>query len=248
MAASQHDPLREQAIVQAMSEHRMDGVIICSASFRAEQNRQFLAYGIPIVVVNNQAAEDYYYSIYHDDVDGSRQITGHLVGLGHKRIAYLGNSSSGRTNLDRFTGFRQEMDFAGLPIPASYIHEVAGSGPAEGLAGAEYFLGLHERPTALVCYNDMISIGVLKGLLKAGIRVPKDMSVTGFDNIVFSGYTNPPLTTFDQPKRFIGNEAARLMLELLAAPSSPDNQRSPKVRTLKGNLLIRQSSAPPADT
>lgn len=246
MAASQHDPQREQAIVQAMSEHRMDGVIICSASFRAEQNRQFLAYGIPIVVVNNQAAEDYYYSIYHDDVDGSRQITRHLIGLGHKRIAYLGNSSSGRTNLDRFTGFKQEMDVAGLSIPSSYVHDVAGSGPVEGLAGAEYFLGLHDRPTALVCYNDMISIGVLKGLLKAGVRVPKDMSVTGFDNIVFSGFTNPPLTTFDQPKRFIGNEAARLMLELLAAPSSTDIPESPKVRTLKGNLLIRQSSAPPA--
>ena len=248
MAASQHDPLREQAIVQAMSEHRIDGVIICSASFRAEQNRQFLAYGIPIVVVNNQAAEDYYYSIYHDDVDGCRQIARHLVGLGHQRIAYLGNYSSGRTTLDRLTGFKREMDIAGLPIPSGYIHEVAGSGPAEGLAGLEHFLGLCNRPTALVCYNDMIAIGVLKGLLKAGIRVPEDMSVTGFDNIVFSAFTNPPLTTFDQPKRFIGNEAARLILELLNAPSPAELPRPPKVHTLKGNLLVRQSSASPAGT
>jgi DNA-binding LacI/PurR family transcriptional regulator len=243
MAASQHDPQREQAIVQTMSEHRLDGVIICSASFKAEQNRQFLAYGIPIVVVNNQAAEDYYYSIYHDDVDGSRQITRHLLELGHQRIAYLGNSSSGRTTIDRLAGFKQEMDTARLAIPAGYIHDVSGSSPEEGLAGLEHFLGLSNRPTALVCFNDMMAIGVLKGLLMAGVRVPEDMSVTGFDNIVFSAYTNPPLTTFDQPKRFIGKEAARLVLELLNAPSPNELPKQPKVHTLKGSLLVRQSSA-----
>ena len=246
MAASQHDPQREQAIVQAMSEHRVDGVIICSASFKAEQRRQFLAYGIPIVVVNNQAAEDYRYSIYHDDVDGSRQVTRHLLELGHRRIAYLGNSCSGRTTLDRLTGFQQEMEAAGLTIPAEHLHEVPGGGPEDGLGGLEHFLALSDRPSALVCFNDMLAIGVLKGLQQAGIQVPKEFSVTGFDNIVFSAFTNPPLTTFDQPKRYIGAEAARLVLELLNAPPAEDVSDQPKVRMLKGRLLVRESTAPPS--
>jgi len=246
MAASQRDSERERHIVQVMREHRVDGVIICSTSFSAEQSQQFLKYGIPIVAVNNQAAEDYRYSIYHDDVDGSRQVTRHLIDLGHAHIAYLGNSLSGRTTLDRLSGFQQEMNAARLPVPPEYIHHVPGGGAEDGLAGLEHFLSLSDRPTALVCYNDMMAIGVLQGLQAAGVQVPEQMSVTGFDNIIFSAYTNPPLTTFDQPKRFIGAEAARLLLDLLQSPARDGASAQPKVRMLKGNLLVRATTAAPA--
>ena len=121
MAASQQDRGREYDIIQSMRQHRVDGVIICSTTFSDEHSQHFSTYGIPIVVVNNQAAEDYRYSIYHDDIDGSRQITRHLIELGHLRIAYLGNSSSWRTTHDRETGFRQEMDAAGLNVPSGCV-------------------------------------------------------------------------------------------------------------------------------
>jgi DNA-binding LacI/PurR family transcriptional regulator len=248
MAASQRDHEREQAIVQAMVERRVDGVIICSTPVSIEQSRQLASFGVPIVVVNNQAAEEYRYSIYHDDVDGSRQVTRHLIGLGHRKIAYLGNATSGRSTLDRLAGLQQELEAAGLSIPAAYIHQVPGGGPEDGIAGLEHFLDLSDRPTALVCYNDMMAVGVLKGLQQAGIHVPEEMSVTGFDNIVFSAYTNPPLTTFDQPKQFIGAEAARLLLDLLQSPACDGATARPKVRMLKGRLLVRKSTAPPAKT
>jgi DNA-binding LacI/PurR family transcriptional regulator len=90
----------------------------------------------------------------------------------------------------------------------------------------------------------MLAIGVLKGLQQAGMHVPGDISITGFDNIVFSAYTNPALTTLDQPKRFIGAEAARLLLELLDTPSSQELSAQQNVRILKGQLLIRASTAP----
>jgi DNA-binding LacI/PurR family transcriptional regulator len=244
-AASQRDSERVRAIVQAMHEHRVDGLVICSTSFGAHESRQFLEYGIPLVVVNNQAAEDYRYSIYHDDVDGSRQITRYLIELGHQKIAYLGNSLSGRTTLDRSSGFQQEMNAAGLAVPPEYIYQVPGGGPEDGFAALSHFLDLPNRPTALICYNDMMAIGFLKGLQQAGIRVPEEMSITGFDNIVFSAYTNPPLTTFDQPKHFIGAEAARLLLDLLESPSEESAFGQPKVRTLKGKLLVRKSTATP---
>jgi DNA-binding LacI/PurR family transcriptional regulator len=245
IAAAHRDPGREREIVQAMVEHRADGVIICSTSFSEERSRPFLQNGVPIVVVNNQAVEEFRYSIYHDDVDGMRQITRHLIGLGHKRIAYIGNSASGRTTKDRLTGFRQEMKSAGLNIPAEYRSEASGGGTEDGELAARHFLGLAERPTALVCYNDMIAIGVMKALQQAGIRVPENVSITGFDNIIFSAYTNPPLTTLDQPKRFIGAEAARLLLELLNTPLSEQSQAQENVRSLKGQLLIRESTAAP---
>jgi DNA-binding LacI/PurR family transcriptional regulator len=244
IAASQHDPQRERAIVKTMREHRVDGAIICSTPFSPEQSQQLLAYNIPIVVINNQAAEDYRYSIYHDDVDGSQQITKHLIALGHRRIAYLGNGLSGRTNHERLSGFRQSMQAAGLPIPDEFIHDVPGGDLENGLGGVDQFLALPIRPTAIFCFNDLLAIGAIQGLRRAGLAVPENCSVAGFDNITFSAYTHPPLTTLDQPKRQIGSEAARLMLALLAPQDNPPPAQ--RIQVLKGRLLLRGSTAPPA--
>lgn len=246
IAASQHDPNRERKIVQTMLEQRTDGVIICSSSFSAEQGRQLLSNGFPVVMVNHQSAENYHYSIYHDDVDGSRQVTSHLLGLGHRRIAYLGNSQSGRTTLERQEGFQMEMAAAGLPIPGEYIYNVPGSDPRFGLDSVNYFLGLPNRPTAVVCFNDTLAIGMLKGCSQAGIRVPDQLSVTGFDNITYSAFTQPSLTTFDQPKRSIGAKAADLFLDLMRQKKD-GYFGTPRVEKLQGKLLVRDSTARPGE-
>jgi len=245
IAAAQYDPEREQAIIQTMREHRVDGVILCSPRFTPEQSYQLQSYNIPIVAINNQATIDYRYSIYHDDVDGGRQACGHLVRLGHKKIAYLGDASSGRTTQERLSGYRQVMVEAGLVIKPEFIHHVSGNSPAQGLDAVEYFINLPIKPTALICYNDMMAVGVVKGLRLAGMQVPSDISVTGFDNILYSDYTFPPLTTIDQPKRFLGAEAARMMLEQLSSTTG-SIQSGARIKRLKGMLLIRQSTAPPA--
>jgi DNA-binding LacI/PurR family transcriptional regulator len=246
IAASQHDPDREHAIVRAMVEHRVEGVVICSTSFSAQQSRNIAEYGVPIVAVNNQAAEDYRYSIYHDDVAGSRQLTAHLIGLGHERVAYLGNAPSGRTNQDRLTGFQQEMKSAGLAMPADQVQQVAYGVPRELERALKDCLAANPRPTALVCYNDMMAIETIHILHKSGIRVPGDISITGFDNITFSAYTEPPLTTFDQPKRFIGEEAARLLLSLLDPAQEDEDAMESHVRILRGQLLVRESTGTPS--
>lgn len=240
IAASQYDPIREQNIVQTMMEQRTDGVIICSSSFSADKGRQLLANKFPIVVVNYKANENFNYSIYHDDVDGSQQITSHLIQLGHKKIAYFGNSKSGRTTQDRLTGFQIEMKNAGLAIPTEYIFEVEGSEPELGKLGFEYFLKLSDPPTAIMCFNDMLAIGLLRSCNLAGIKVPEDISITGFDNITFSAFTNPPLTTLDQPKYSIGNEAAHLLLDLLRNLENSNTTHNEKI--LKGRLLVREST------
>ncbi len=247
IAASQHDPARENTIVQTMREHRVDGVILCSPRLSSNQSSQLHSYNIPIVAVNNQAAEDYQYSIYHDDVDGGRQICEHMLGLGHRRIAYLGDASSGRTTKERLAGIRFAMKQARVPLEEEYIHHMAGNSVEHGYAAVDYFMDLTIRPTAIICYNDMMAVGLLKGLREAGMRLPEDISVSGFDNILVSGYTHPPLTTIDQPKRFLGAEAARMMLELLNADDGA-NQGEGKIIRLKGMLLIRQSTAAPHES
>jgi DNA-binding LacI/PurR family transcriptional regulator len=225
-----------------MMEHRTDGVILCSSSFSSEQGRQLLKYGFPIVVVNHQAAENFHYSIYHDDVDGSRQITRHLLKLGHERIAYLGNSKSGRTTLDRLRGYELEMQSAKKPVQAEWIHDENGGEAIDGFNSVPYFLSLSPKPSAIVCFNDLMAIGVLKGLNAAGERVPEDISVTGFDNISMSAFSTPALTTLDQPKRSIGEEACHLLLSLLKTQTNGDHFE-PKEKILKGKLLVRQSTS-----
>jgi DNA-binding LacI/PurR family transcriptional regulator len=245
IASSQHDQERQRIIVRALREHRVDGLIICSTSFGAEQYRHISESGIPIVVINNQAAEDYKYSIYHDDAGGSQEITNYLLNLGHTRIAYLGNSLSGRTTLDRQAGFLQAMQSAGLAVAEQHLINLPGASPEQGFTVVDHLLTLSPRPTALICYNDMLATGVMRGLQQAGYHVPGDFSVCGFDNITFSAYTSPPLTTFDQPKRFIGVEAARLLLGLLQPAEAPA-ANEPSIRKLKGHLLVRESTDPPS--
>jgi DNA-binding LacI/PurR family transcriptional regulator len=229
-----------------MMEQRTDGVIICSSSFSAEQGHQLMAYGFPVVVLNNQTADDSFrFSIYHDDVDGSQQITKHLIDLGHRKIAYLGNSRSGRTTLDRLTGFRDAMHDAGITIPDAYIYEAAGGEAQLGYEAMEYFRNLDEMPTAIFCFNDILAMGVLRACSQARLRVPDQISVAGFDNITYSSFTNPTLTTFDQPKYFLGMEAAKLLLNLLhyEVGKFPLTQT---IKVLKGSLLVRNSTAAPA--
>jgi DNA-binding LacI/PurR family transcriptional regulator len=244
IAASQHDLGREKAIMQTMREHRVDGVILCSPRFARELAHPLYSPEIPLVAINNQAVDDYHYSIYHDDVDGAQQASTHLIHLGHRQIAFLGDSTSGRTTQERLTGYRQTMLSAGLEIYEAYIHLVPGSGLLQGYEAANYFLGLEHVPSALLCYNDMMAVGVLKRLHQERIRVPEDISVTGFDNIAVSEYTSPPLTTIDQPKRFLGAEAARMMLEQLNSRTQ-SRLGELRVKRLTGLLLIRQSTAVP---
>jgi DNA-binding LacI/PurR family transcriptional regulator len=237
IAASQRDLNHERTIVRTMREHRVDGVIICSTPFSAEQSQQLRAYEIPIVVINNQSSEDYRFSIHHDDLDGSQ-----LIELGHQQIAYLGYANSGRTNLKRLSGYTSEMEKAGLTIYDGYEYELQTNDPQDGQAAVQHFLSLTPRPTAIFCFNDMLAIGVLRGLQDAGLRVPQDCSVVGFDNISFSAFTTPPLTTFDQPKRTIGAQAAQLILQLLEQGPVHNGL---KILSLKGRLLLRASTAAP---
>ena len=241
LAASHHDEQRELAIVRAMLERQVDGVIICSPPFRGEHGHTFQEYGLPLTVINNQDAQDYQYSIYHDDLYGGRQVARHLLDLGRHKIAYLGNINAGRSNQDRLQGYQTELRQAGQSAPQEYIFQGVDGTPECGYQGAQYFLGLADPPTAVMCFNDRMAIGLLCGLQEGGWCVPGDCSVAGFDNISLAAYTSPPLTTFDQPKYSIGSEAAQLMLKLL---SSPKEGLAPRVIKLRGQLLVRGSTGP----
>ncbi|RMG94265.1 MAG: LacI family transcriptional regulator [Chloroflexi bacterium] len=244
LSSSNRDPEREKTIVRVMSERRVDGVIVCSSQVSEHHRRQLERFRVPTVLINNQAAEESAHSIYHDDVYGGWAVTHHLIELGHKRIAFLGNARGGRTSEERLRGYKQALSEAGLPIDEACI--VSGpNGLAEGGAeGARRLLALPELPTGVVCYNDVMAIGVMRVLAEHGVHVPADCSVTGFDNIELAAYVNPPLTTFDQPKYELGHQAAVMLLRLLDGTADSDKR---DIVVLRGELCPRESTAPPPE-
>ncbi len=199
---------------------------------------------LPVVTIGNREWSDFKWLVYHDDFYGSNQITKYLIELVHHRIAFLGNSRAERTTRGRLNGFKHEMNATTLTISDEYIFHCPNGQPEGGGIGAKYCLDLDDPPTAIVCFNDMMAIGVLKTLREEGIQVPRDCSVGEFDDILFAAYTYPPLTTFGQPEYQLGYNAAQMMSELLE--SHPDiNSAKNQTILLRGELVVRETTAPP---
>lgn len=239
------DKLREKEVVQTMVQHGVDGVIVCSPQFSPEQNQALMAYELPMVIVNNEGASASQSIVSNDDVYGTRLATRHLAELGHRRIAYIGISGGGRTNLEREKGFRDEMAQQGLPVDERLIVCGAAEMPAEGYKAASQLLFVQDRPTAVLCYNDYMTIGVYSALFNAGLKIPQDISVVGFDDIDISAYLTPALTTVRQYKSRLGSIVATTMLQQLARREAPaaEAERPEKI-LIRGELVVRASTAP----
>ena len=244
VAASNRDPSREKTIVQAMRERQVDGVIVCTTQFGDEHRSQLEHFGYPIVAIGNLEGTDYKWLVYHDDFYGTVQITKYLIELGHRKIAYLGNSRAERTTQGRLNSYMQEMKAANLPIPDDYIYHCPNGRPEGGEIGAKHCVGLVDPPTAIICFNDMMAIGVLKVLREAGMHVPRDCSVVGFDDIPIAAYTYPSLTTLEQPKYQLGYEAAKMMYKVLQSQFDIKSTHGQTLK-LRGELIVRGTTAPP---
>lgn len=243
IASSYLDPVHEKNIIRAFSEHRVDGVIIGSVPVERKSISLLNTYGIPAVVINNQSSWNQKYAISHDDAYGAQQVTRHLLALGHRKIAYLGNARAPRINDNRLRGFHNEMESAGCAVDEQLILAQPGGEIENGVAGMTNLRNNDRDFTAVFCFNDLLAIGALSVLQQNGIKIPGDVSVVGFDNIPYSAYTNPSLTTFDQPKRSIGAEAASMLLDLINTSHETGNHSQPIAKLMRGELLIRKSTA-----
>jgi DNA-binding LacI/PurR family transcriptional regulator len=171
-----------------------------------------------------------------DNRDGGRLAARHLIDGGHRRLAAIAGPESLPTAAARLEGFLAEVARAGLDEPEV---EAAGSYVFED--GRAAFAALHHRGVrfdALFCANDLLALGAITAAQDAGLRVPGDLSVVGFDDIFFAGLSNPGLTTVAQPKRLIGGEAARLLIDLI------EGRRAEPRRILPVRLTERASTRP----
>jgi DNA-binding LacI/PurR family transcriptional regulator len=236
LANSQADPDREIAVVRSFQERRVDGIIVASSRVGALYLPVLSELNIPTVLLNNQHPSEFVHSIKIDNREGACLATEHLVSLGHRRIAYLGDNHGLQSDVERFEGYCQGLTQAGLPCAPELT--VRGDGKPAGAEEASHILlGLAGRPTAIVCYNDMSALGIYREAAQRGLRIPQDLSLVGFDDLYFAPYVQPPLTTIAQPRTQMGVQAMSLLLALMRG------EEISKSIVIRGELLLRGSTA-----
>jgi DNA-binding LacI/PurR family transcriptional regulator len=239
LANSHADPQKELDVVRTFHERRVDGVIVPASRVGSLYLRHLADLRIPIVLVNNQHPGSFTHSVSIDNVSAARSITRHLLKLGHRRIAYIGNRFGSQTETDRLSGYRTELRRAKLPLrPELIMH--ADATPEGGRAAMKHLLA-RTFPTAVFCYDDLTALGGLAAARSAGFSVPEELSVVGFDDLFIASYTAPPLTTVRQPMKEMGRRAAEILLALLRGEVAKKNV------TFSGELVVRESTAAPAN-
>jgi LacI family transcriptional regulator len=201
--------------------------------------------GYPLILIGRHPFFDEAAWVDSDNRAGARRATAHLIGLGHRRVATIAGSPRMAVALDRRDGYKQALLEAGLPIAPELI--VEGDFTQEsGERGMARLLELPDRPTAVFVAGDTMAFGALRAIQRAGLRVPDDIAIVGFDDLPLAVLTHPTLTTVRQPIRELGVAAANLLLDRLEGRATPLQHLR-----LSVELVVRQScgaqSAPTAE-
>lgn len=238
LANSNANPDREVKVVHSFHERRVDGILVTASRVGALYMPLLTEMRVPTVLINNQHPGEFVHSVMIDNVTASSQATEHLIQLGHKRIAYIGDQYGFQSDTERFAGYRRALEIADVPfLPELIAH---GDGNAEGgMHAMQKLLETVDPPTAVFCYNDMSALGALRSIRAKGMRVPEDISVVGFDDLFIASYTNPALTTISQPMKQMGSTAMEILLKLFNGANSQNNIK------VQGQLIVRESTARP---
>lgn len=230
---------REQYYAQTLQSARMDGVIYVSGSGIPSPDLLLLAQSRQILFVDESLPGVDIPFISAENRSGARQVADHVLRQGHTAIGIIGGPPRLWTSDQRLAGYREALAGAGLdpdaaPTMAGEYDEASGYRIAQEMLGRP-----GARITALLCANDLMAIGAMKYCRDAGLRVPADVSITGFDNIPSSSLVDPPLTTVTQPGRDMGRAAAQLLLHQIKGTSPPPMTNFPTA------LCVRNSVSAP---
>ena len=212
---------KEPQLADLASAGQVDGVILLNGRIPQGGGRSLADADIPIVAVCEAIPGATIPQVEVQNREAARSAVAHLVELGHRRIAYLAGPSDNILEHERRAGFCLGLGDAGIPARRARFY----SGDftfRTGVAAAVRFLAQRQRPTALFAANDEMAIGFIKTIRSAGLDVPDDISVVGFDGIEFADYVEPTLTTFRQPRRELGRAGAALLIQAMTgAPIDP---------------------------
>jgi LacI family transcriptional regulator len=240
---SARDIERERTYLRLFSEQRMAGLIVVPHDDFAEGLHRIRSGGVPVVVLERAESGAEQMSVSVDDVTGGELAGRHLISLGHRDLAFVGDENAAAPVHDRLAGVRNAVAEAGgdvtlTVLPAELTAE-AGRETGERIAA----MPADARPTAVAAAIDLLAIGVLQALQQAGLRVPEDISLVGYDDIPFARQLSVPLTTVRRPHYEMGTTAATMLATSLAG-ETPERRHV----VFPPELVVRESTAPPPTT
>jgi len=231
-------------------ERRAEGVIVIASWVFEETNLlgDIRKNNVPIVIVGRDLTARGIHSILVDNEAGGALATHHLRELGHRNIAVIRGPQEMCDSEPRWAGIRKVATQSGMTLDERLVLELPGlSDPASGFEGGLRFtrqMLASRRPfTAVLAFDDLTALGVVRGLTEAGLRVPHDCSVMGFDDVLFSAVTTPAISTVRQPLREMGLEAAQRVLQ--AIKSAGAREQKARLHKTDPELVVRLSTAPP---
>lgn len=231
---------RESACIQKLLARRVEGIIISPVYRLATEDRSYRelkANGTPTVILGHAAPFcSTFVNVACDDSAAAYAATRHLLGNGHKRIAFFAGPPVTPWTRERFEGYRRALRESNLDVDDRLVFQ-AGRAIEDGAKAALQMINEGEVPTAIQCVNDMVAVGAIETLLQQGYRVPTDVSVCGFGNILLSQHFRVPLTTVRQPKFHLGQAAMDMLMQLLKG-------QHPEPKRIPAEVIIRDSTGP----
>jgi LacI family transcriptional regulator len=227
-----------RAAAQQTIEHGVDAVIAWAIANGGPECEPILSSGLPAIFVDNDVLGGRAGSVMSNNVESMATVVNHLHETGRRRIAHITGHFNTRPGTDRLLGYRSELERLGLPAPEEYVVE-GDFFYNSGYEGCKRLLKLPEPPDAIACASDSMAIGAMTAIEQAGLRVPDDIAVTGFDDADYAATVIPALTTMRQDAVGMGTAAAEAILRMLDNPDS-----SPSVVLIETELVVRESSGP----
>jgi len=236
LSDTNYDPRRTREAAERMMEHKVRGVAVMTSEMSLQLIDELARKKIAVAFLDLAPARGYMSNLIIDYASGVRQIVNYLYENGHRRIGFVAGRPGLKSNLSRLQAYKNCMRTLGLEPGPILPGDLRFEG---GLAAGLNIAKLSPRPTAVMAVNDLTAVGVIKGLLQAGCRVPQDVSVTGFDKTRLAEYSNPSITTVDIHREILGQMAADALHELSASADSKG-----KEYWITAELVIGDSSGP----
>ena len=232
---TQNDPATELKVVRELVQRRVDGIILAPSADPENRALEFLtASKVPFVLVDRLTSAK---------VDGvalqnrfaMETLVDHLVSHGHRRIGLIAGEPGFRSTIERVEGYERALKKHGIEIDKELMHD-GNATSEEARWSAQKLFALKDRPTAIAAGNNLATIGVMKAVHDAGLRVPDDLALIGFDDFEWADCFEPRLTVIAQPSDMIGQRAAELLAARIKTPDAP-----PKSIRLAPTLVLRRS-------
>ena len=235
LANSAEDPVRQQEVIRSMREHGAAGLVLAPAIDTSASDVKGLVVGLPVVQVMRRLPGLKASLVAPENKEGARKATAHLIAQGHKRVAFVGGTTSLLVREERLSGYRLALEDAGIPLDASLVIETR-TNYSGGGAAVPQLLNLRDPATAALCFNDVVAIGLIRALTQARATIGRKFAVIGFDDIEEAKHMLPALTSVAVNARNLGSRAAQLLMRQIASGNfEPESIFCPT------SLIIRSS-------